>query len=100
MYCLSLSSRTRPRVCTAADQGRPTLACRLLLSLPHVQKSGQVEMGEGQGPPEQEGERAQDALRNKERGQLGRKLGCGSGKSGQSMLLKLVGLEMESLKFC
>lgn len=100
MYCLSLSSRTRPRACEAADQGRPTLACRLLLSLPHVQKSGQVEMGEGQGQPEQEGKRAQNVLRNKERGHLGRKIRCGSGKSGQNMLLKLVGLEMESLKFC
>lgn len=58
-----------------------------------MQKSGQVEMGEGQGQPEQGGERAQNVLRNKDRACLGRKIRCGSGNSGENMLSKLVGLE-------
>ena len=40
--------------------------------------------GVGQGQPERGGERTQNLLRDKDRAPLGRKIRCGSGKSGET----------------
>lgn len=55
--------------------------------------SWQAEVREGQGQPEQGGERAQSLLRNKDRAHLGRTIRCGPRNSGENMLSKVVGLE-------
>lgn len=89
----TLTSRTKPRVFEACRSRKGNSGMQALLFLFHMQKSGQVEMKEGQGQPEQGGERAQNVLRHKDRACLGRKIRRGWGNSGENMLSKLVGLE-------
>ena len=72
MYCLSececriWPSEPSQEHLKPEDQGRPTLSCRRPLFFPSGHKSGQAEVEEGQGQPEQGGERAQNLLKNKE----------------------------------